>query len=283
MSDQFRDRLHGAMNTDASRFSPAGPLGATRANLVDRLHRRQRRIVSTGVAAALLISAGVVGLAVNRPSATPARPVAVGGSGHPAAFSNPSDPSGGPAGAPGGGGASGAVSAASTTDPSGTPGGGQNHPSGPSSPPSSVAVGNPTGPTVPSTVTPVTSVPPPVSVASTTVVASPLARVRGTVRIATACPAAAPTATPCPITSTPKAGPAQVELVRADGTVAVQGNAGSDGAFTLTVAAGTYTISAQPIVATTATGQGCAATPSEVTVTPGGSATVAVSCTTAIR
>jgi hypothetical protein len=81
----------------------------------------------------------------------------------------------------------------------------------------------------------------------------------------------------------PRPGPAHIQLVRADGTIAAQGDAGSDGHLTLAVAPGDYTVQATTVSATAAIGRGCSAAPSQISVKPATVTTVAVSCDTGIR
>ena len=71
--------------------------------------------------------------------------------------------------------------------------------------------------------------------------------------------------------------------MRADGTVAAQGDAGSDGRFALTVAPGSYTVNAASGPPAAAVGRGCTATPALVALAPGATTNVAVSCDTGIR
>lgn len=81
----------------------------------------------------------------------------------------------------------------------------------------------------------------------------------------------------------PRPGAAHIQLARADGTVAAQGDAGSDGRFALTVTPGRYTVNAASGPPAPAVGRGCAATPAQVALAAGATATVAVSCDTGIR
>jgi len=71
--------------------------------------------------------------------------------------------------------------------------------------------------------------------------------------------------------------------VRADGSVAAAGDAGTSGDFAIPVAPGTYTVEAAAIAANTSIGRGCTVTPAQVTVARGTTVTVAVSCDTGIR
>jgi hypothetical protein len=291
MSDDLGDRLQEAMSTEAARFCPAQPLGTTKGHLVDRVRRRQRRLVSTGAMALVLVVGCATAVAVGRSSVTNANHVAVDATGPAPSHSRPSVHAGGAA-APDG----------SQGPPVSSPGGGT--PANPGSPGSTVAgrtgshptptpsTSTPAGdPSPPSTVPDVTTIPTPVdtappfaTIAPSTTAVMAVSHVRGSVLVRTACPvaAAAPTTgAPCSTASTPKPGPAHIELRRSDGSIAAQGDAGSDGKFNLSVAAGTYTVSAQPIVSGTSVGQGCTATPIQVTLTPGAAATVSVSCATA--
>jgi hypothetical protein len=81
----------------------------------------------------------------------------------------------------------------------------------------------------------------------------------------------------------PRPGPAHIELVRADGSVAAQGDAGANGQFAITVAPGTYAVHATTLPGSAAIGRGCTATPASVRVTPAAGADVTVSCDTGIR
>ena len=79
----------------------------------------------------------------------------------------------------------------------------------------------------------------------------------------------------------PRPGPADVELVTADGRVAARARAGEDGSFTIPVAPGRYEIRAS--VPGPGFGGACHVEPAEVTVESGASVPVAVSCDTGIR
>lgn len=79
----------------------------------------------------------------------------------------------------------------------------------------------------------------------------------------------------------PRAGAAQLSLLRADGSVAASGQAGTDGSFSFPVVPGTYVV--QAVAAAPSPGRGCQADPSPVTVPAGSYATVSVSCDTGIR
>jgi hypothetical protein len=79
----------------------------------------------------------------------------------------------------------------------------------------------------------------------------------------------------------PRPGPAHIQLLRANGTVAAQGDAGSDGQFFLAAKPGSYSVTATtppPMV-----GRGCTVDPTQVTVPNGVVAHVSVSCDTGIR
>ncbi len=78
----------------------------------------------------------------------------------------------------------------------------------------------------------------------------------------------------------PRPGPAQIQLVRPNGSVAATGAAGTSGDFAIAVAPGTYTVRA---TASGAIGRGCSVTPAQVDVALGATVTVAVSCDTGIR
>ncbi len=71
----------------------------------------------------------------------------------------------------------------------------------------------------------------------------------------------------------PVPGPAHIELVRADGTTAAQGDAGDDGGFSVSVPPGSYSVNAP----------GCRTSPNAVTLAPGAAASVDVLCDTGIR
>ncbi|MEA2685603.1 MAG: Carboxypeptidase regulatory-like domain [Actinomycetota bacterium] len=102
--------------------------------------------------------------------------------------------------------------------------------------------------------------------------------VRGTVRFSPVCPVERIPPDPA---CAPRPGAADVELVRADGTVAANATAGEDGDFAVPVPPGTYTVRAS--VPGRSIGGGCQTDPAEVTVAPASSATVAVTCDTGIR
>jgi hypothetical protein len=78
----------------------------------------------------------------------------------------------------------------------------------------------------------------------------------------------------------PRPGASSVEADRADGTVAAQTQAGSDGQFALAVAQGQYTLRAHAETGASI-GRGCE--PIEVTVEAGAKTRVTVSCDTGIR
>jgi len=77
----------------------------------------------------------------------------------------------------------------------------------------------------------------------------------------------------------PRPGTAEIRLVRRNGSVAAEGEAGSDGRFLIRVRPGRYAVEAT----TSSPGRGCEATPSEITVTARTLVDVAVSCDTGIR
>jgi hypothetical protein len=102
--------------------------------------------------------------------------------------------------------------------------------------------------------------------------------VAGTVLFSPTCPVVQVPPTPA---CAPKPGAAHIQLLRSDGAVAAQGDAGSNGQFFVSVQPGRYTV-----VATTPPpmiGRGCTAAPTQVTVTGDGVAHVSVSCDTGIR
>ncbi len=106
----------------------------------------------------------------------------------------------------------------------------------------------------------------------------PGSMVRGTVRFSPVCPVERiPPDPDC----APRPGPADVELVRPDGTIAAASRAGDDGAFAIPAAPGRYAVRAS--VAGPGIGRGCLADPAEVTLEPDSSTTVSVSCDTGIR
>jgi len=123
---------------------------------------------------------------------------------------------------------------------------------------------------------------PPSTVAepTTTVATDPLleSEVRGTVLFSPVCPVESIPPDPA---CAPRPGPADIELVRPDGSVAAAAGAGDDGSFAIAVAPGRYAVGAT--VRGPGIGGGCQADPPEVTVDPGAPATVTISCDTGIR
>jgi hypothetical protein len=117
------------------------------------------------------------------------------------------------------------------------------------------------------------------TIASTTLVPA-RSQVRGTVLFSPTCPVEQNPPSP---SCAPRPGPAHIQLLRADGSVAAEGTAASDGTFAIAVGPGNYTVVAQTVAASSAIGRGCTANPGSVTVTPGSAQTVAVSCDTGIR
>jgi hypothetical protein len=79
----------------------------------------------------------------------------------------------------------------------------------------------------------------------------------------------------------PRPGPADIQLVRPNGTVAARGRAGPGGQFSLTVGPGSYTVRAT--APTPGPGRGCQAEPAQVTVVARSVVSVAVTCDTGIR
>jgi hypothetical protein len=103
--------------------------------------------------------------------------------------------------------------------------------------------------------------------------------VRGTVHFSPVCPVEQiPPDPEC----APRPGPADIELIGPDGTVAASTPAGEDGAFTIPVAPGSYAVRATAAPGT-ALGGACQTDPPEFTVDPAMSITVSVSCDTGIR
>ena len=107
---------------------------------------------------------------------------------------------------------------------------------------------------------------------------SPDGEVRGTVLFSPVCPVEQLPPDPA---CAPRPGPADIELVLADGSVAVAGRAGNDGAFILVAGAGSYTVRAS--VPDVSLGGGCQVDPAELTLEEGSSVVVTVSCDTGIR
>ncbi|MDQ1428538.1 MAG: hypothetical protein QOK39_2014 [Acidimicrobiaceae bacterium] len=266
MSDPFDDRLRGALRAGGEDFSPAREPGTLRTELVARVRRRQRQkaALATGCVAVVLLSALAVGLW--QPGHSSSRLVAASGAGASTTIGGGSPtlpvPAGdtgttGVVGVPGGSGVTG--TGVTGTGVAVTP----THP--PSSPPTSA-------PTVTS------SVSRPTTTVSTT--APPGSSVRGSVAFSPTCPVEKIPPDPA---CAPRPGPAHIELARADGSVAAQGDAGANGRFAITVAPGIYAVHATTLPSTPPIGRGCTATPASVTVTPASGASVTVSCDTGIR
>jgi hypothetical protein len=106
------------------------------------------------------------------------------------------------------------------------------------------------------------------------------AQVGGTVLFSPVCPVEQ--IPPLPACA-PRPGPAHIELVRSDGSVAAAGDAGNDGHFVLAVPSGHYNVTATSGTSPSTIGRGCRATPAAVTVAPGSVTTVDVACDTGIR
>jgi hypothetical protein len=79
----------------------------------------------------------------------------------------------------------------------------------------------------------------------------------------------------------PRPGAADIQLVDPQGSVIVEGRAGTDGIFTVAVGPGRYTVKAS--APAPGPGRGCQAEPAQVTVAAGSFASVAVTCDTGIR
>ncbi len=117
------------------------------------------------------------------------------------------------------------------------------------------------------------------SVVSVHFVNPAVSAVRGTVAFSPTCPVERVPPDPA---CAPKPGAAHIQLLRADGTVAAEGDAGSDGQFLIDVAPGSYSVRATPPTPLTI-GRGCTADPAQLTVTQGAVNSTAVSCDTGIR
>jgi hypothetical protein len=102
--------------------------------------------------------------------------------------------------------------------------------------------------------------------------------VRGTVLFSPVCPVERDPPDPA---CAPRPGPATVQLSRTDGIGFAEEQAGDDGRFSLTVPPGVYSVHA--FGAASGVGGGCQPDPAEVTLEPGTSTTVTVSCDTGIR
>jgi hypothetical protein len=210
--------------------------------LEDQLRRRKRQLAS-GLAALVLVSAGLVAFQVSRPgNSSPRQEMAAQGE------------NGSPS----------ATEAASGTVTSGVAA---------SPPPTLRGSSQTTTITVPTT-TPTTAA----GATSSTTIASNGSQVRGMVLFGPTCPVErVPPDSAC----APRPGPAHIQLLRTDGTVAAQGYAGSSGQFAISVAPGTYTVIAEST--TSDPGRGCSANPATVTVSPMAASTIDISCDTGIR
>ncbi|MDQ1376419.1 MAG: hypothetical protein QOE15_592 [Acidimicrobiaceae bacterium] len=270
MTDPMEDRLRRAMHSGAAQLpvARAETMRATRVALAGRIRRRQHQAMSLAAALVLLVTAGTVAFATGRSGGSTSRQVAAGGG-------NRSDPTTSPStSTPVDGGSIVAVipgSSTSIAEVTSTPGG---HSTVRSTVPPKVTT-VPT--TLPSTVS---STSPPTTTSSTTPTPATSSQVRGTVLFSPTCPVEQNPPLPA---CAPRPGPAHVQLVRTNGTVAAQGNAGADGTFAIPVAPGSYNVVVQTVSPSTAPGRGCSANPANVTVTPGSATTVAVSCDTGIR
>jgi len=71
--------------------------------------------------------------------------------------------------------------------------------------------------------------------------------------------------------------------MRLNGSVAAEGDAGSNGQYLIPVAPGTYLVNASTVPASGAIGRGCTASANQVTVKPGSATTDDVACDTGIR
>ncbi len=104
------------------------------------------------------------------------------------------------------------------------------------------------------------------------------AEVRGTVLFSPVCPVEQIPPDPA---CAPRPGPAHIELLHPDGTVAATTTAGDDGTFTTVVRSGAYAVRAAAPGLTI--GGACQVDPAEIVMAPGSSLTIAVSCDTGIR
>jgi hypothetical protein len=253
----------------AEAFSPTGPLGATRAAVVARVQQRRRRTMSVALAALVAVVFVAAAVSLSRSGNATSLRVASQGADHPTQTVPVSDggvPTTGP-------------STSSSVVTETTLGG-----VSPRSFPVTVAppASGPVAPvrTVPTTVAPgptPTTTPQVTTPATTAVLAS--SSVGGTVLFSPTCPVQQVTPTPA---CAPKPGAAHIQLVRADGTTAAQGDAGADGQFRIQVAPGSYAVRATAPTPS-AISRGCTANPSQVTVASGMESSVAVSCDTGIR
>ena len=272
MSDPWDDQLRQALASTAREFGPTNTVGATRAQLLGRIRRRRQATSLAVVAAAIVVVASLLVSGIGRSGSSPGQRVAAGGKGG----TSTTAPLGASAGVPGDSTDPGRVS----VNPGGvvtSPGGGTVATGVPTTPPSTASGGG-AGTTVPSTAPSTTVVTPSTTVATvvpTSVSVALVAVVRGTVTYVTSCPAGRNSATTC----VAHRGPAHIELLNTDGSVAAAGNAGSGGAFAITVAPGTYAVHATTIPTTTAAAAlPCTATPNQVTASSGSGSAISVSC-----
>jgi len=101
---------------------------------------------------------------------------------------------------------------------------------------------------------------------------------QGTVRFGPVCPVERiPPDPQC----APRPGTAHIQLLRASGGVAAEGDAGADGRFSISVGQGIYDVRARP--PSPGPGRGCQAEPPQAKVVAGSFATVTVTCDTGIR
>ncbi len=269
MTDPMEDRLRRAMHSGARRFpvAPVEAMSATRVQLAGRVRRRQRQVMSGVAAVVLFLTAGTVAFAAARSGGSSTRQVAASGGDH-SIPTTPASVDGSPIVGAGAWWLDACCGRA--VDHQGAQG-------------TTLTTTATRGSTVPSTAVAPTVIPS-TTAASTVPSTSPTpatsSGVRGTVLFSPTCPVEQiPPLPGC----APRPGPAHIQLVRGDGTVAASGNAGSDGTFAISVGPGSYTVVAHTVATSAAIGRGCTASPSAVTVTRGRTETVAVSCDTGIR
>lgn len=218
--------------------------------MIGRVRRRNRQILSLGLAALIVLLAGGLALARGGSHGATSRQVAAhGGDGSTATTVAPEVLPGPPSSVTG---TAPAPTATNDVRPGSTIAAAPTTATAPSTAPA------PTGP--PTTLLPAGS------------------QVRGTVRFSPVCPVEHVPPDPA---CAPRPGAAHIELLLGDHTVAAQGDAGPSGDFAIPVAPGTYIVSATPVSPTP--GRGCGANPVQVIVPPGAASTVAVSCDTGIR